>query len=102
MKTAEIREKTDQELSDELEGCKRELFNLRFQWQTEDASNPAQYQALRRDIARINTVLRERQIGLNADLDGRASVGEPEEAEGTSEDTEAVGAGSASESSSEE
>ena len=102
MKAAEIREKTDQELHDELEGCKRELFNLRFQWQTEDASNPAQYQALRRDIARINTVLRERQLDINADLDGRSASQEPEEAESTSEDTEVAGEETASESSSEE
>ena len=102
MKAAEIREKTDQELRDELEGCKRELFNLRFQWQTEDASNPAQYQVLRRDVARINTVLRERQFGINADLDGRSASAEPEAAESTSEDTEVAGGETASESSSEE
>jgi len=102
MKTAEIREKTDQELQDELEGCKRELFNLRFQWQTEDAANPAQYQLLRRDIARINTVLRERQLEINTDLDGRSASPESAETDGAGEGVDGADEETASESSSEE
>lgn len=79
MKAAELREKTDEELREELVGCKRELFNLRFQWQTEEASNPAQYERLRRDVARVCTILREREFGVNADLDARAPAAPEEE-----------------------
>ena len=46
MKPSELREKSDEDLRAELEGSKRELFNLRFQWQTEEAANPAQYATL--------------------------------------------------------
>lgn len=77
MKASELREMTEQELRDELTGCKRELFNLRFQWQTEESSNPAQYKRLRHDIARICTVLRERDLGINAELDALKSPEEP-------------------------
>ncbi len=69
MKASELRERTTEELLSELEGCKRELFNRRFQWQTEETANPDQYGKLRRDIARILTILRERELGINQDLD---------------------------------
>ena len=88
MKASELRERTDDELADELEGCKRELFNMRFQWQTEEASNPSQYPKLRRSIAQIKTVQRERQLGINADADTHqaASSTPEEEAEATPSD----------------
>ena len=79
MKATELREKTDEELREELAGFKRELFNLRFQWQTEEASNPAQYNKLHRDIARVGTVLRERELAINADLDSRASANQEDD-----------------------
>ncbi len=69
MKTSELRERTNEELADELDASKRELFNRRFQWQTEETSNPAQYGKLRRDIARILTVLNERKLDINSDID---------------------------------
>jgi len=79
MKATELREKTDEELREELAGFKRELFNLRFQWQTEEASNPAQYNQLRRDVARVGTILRERELAINADLDSRVSAKQEED-----------------------
>jgi large subunit ribosomal protein L29 len=48
-----------------LEGCKRELLNLRFQWQVGELRNSAQYKQTRKDIARLKTVLRETELGIN-------------------------------------
>ena len=67
MKASELRERTTEELMDELDASQRELFNRRFQWQTEESANPAQYRKLRTDIARIKTILNERDRGINAD-----------------------------------
>ncbi len=68
MKASEIREKSHQEIIDELEACKRELLNFRFQWQSGEIRNSAQYKQIRKDIARLKTVLREVELGINADL----------------------------------
>jgi len=59
---AELREMDDQELVDNLATAKQELFNLRFQHVTGRLDNYARLRQVRRDIARINTVLREREI----------------------------------------
>lgn len=68
MKASEIREKSHQEMLEELEGCKRELLNFRFQWHAGEISNSAQYKHIRKDIARLKTVLREVELGVNTDL----------------------------------
>lgn len=68
MKASEIREKSHQEIREELEGCKRELLNFRFQWQAGEIRNSAQYKQIRKDIARLKTVLREVELGINTDL----------------------------------
>lgn len=68
MKASEIREKSHQEMLEELEGCKRELLNFRFQSQAGEISNSAQYNHIRKDIARLKTVLREVELGVNTDL----------------------------------
>ncbi len=68
MKASEIREKSHQEILEELEGCKRELLNFRFQWQAGEVRNSAQSKQIRKDIARLKTVLREVELGVNADL----------------------------------
>ncbi len=68
MKTGEIREKSRQEMLEELEGCKRELLNLRFQWQAGELRNSAQYKQIRKDVARLKTVLRETELGINKNL----------------------------------
>lgn len=56
----------DDRLVDELKRAKEELFNLRFQSATGQVDNPSRIRAVRRDIARIYTVLRERELGLRA------------------------------------
>ena len=68
MKASEIREKPHQEILDELEACKRELLNLRFQWQAGELRNSAQYRQIRKDVARLKTVLREEELGINTNL----------------------------------
>ena len=59
---AELRELADDQLLDQLGESKQELFNLRFQIATGQLENSAQISQVKRDIARINTVLREREM----------------------------------------
>ena len=60
--TDELREMDDDELANRLTEAKQELFNLRFQIVTGQLDNSARIQTVRRDIARILTVLREKEI----------------------------------------
>ena len=57
MKVNEIREFTSAELESNLADLKKELFNLRFQNATNQLENPMRINAVKKDIARINTVL---------------------------------------------
>ncbi|KQQ25734.1 MULTISPECIES: 50S ribosomal protein L29 [unclassified Frondihabitans] len=56
----------DERLVDELKKAKEELFNLRFQSATGQLENHGRVRAVKRDIARIYTVLRERELGIRA------------------------------------
>ena len=60
MKPAEIRELSSDELETKLQELTEERFRLRFRSATESIENPMRFRAIRRDIARIKTVLRER------------------------------------------
>jgi large subunit ribosomal protein L29 len=60
-KAAELRELPNEELLSRLESAKEELFNLRFQDATGQLDNPMRVKQVRHDVARILTVLRERQ-----------------------------------------
>jgi large subunit ribosomal protein L29 len=60
----ELRELTEDELTERLRGSKEELFNLRFQMATGQLSNNRRLRTVRQEIARIYTVLRERELGL--------------------------------------
>ncbi len=71
-KAATLRTLSDDQLFDELDSAKKELFNLRFAFATGQLDNSAQVAATKRDIARIHTVLREREIAA-ADLQAGAS-----------------------------
>ena len=62
MKTAEIREQTNEEIQRLLAEKKRALFNLRFQRETEQLERPAELRKLKTGIARMLTVLREREL----------------------------------------
>ena len=61
-KTAELREMSDDELVTRLVEARQELFNLRFQHVTGQLDNYSRLGQLRRDIARIETLLRENEI----------------------------------------
>jgi large subunit ribosomal protein L29 len=62
----ELRELTDEELTERLRESKEELFNLRFQMATGQLHNNRRLRTVRREIARVYTVLRERELGLAA------------------------------------
>jgi large subunit ribosomal protein L29 len=59
---SELREMDEQELLDNLASAQQELFNLRFQHVTGQLDNYSRLSAVRRDIARLHTILREREI----------------------------------------
>lgn len=63
MKAAQVRGMTDDQLSDELVKLKKEQFNLRFQAASGQLENTARVRQIRRDIARIETIARERPAG---------------------------------------
>ena len=62
MKAVEIRELSQAELADKLKDLKAELFNLRFQLAVNQLENPVRIKTVKRDIARIKTVIRQREI----------------------------------------
>ena len=61
MKIAEIRALNDEELNAKLKELKSELFNLRFQHATGQLDNPMHLKQVKRDYARVKTILRERK-----------------------------------------
>jgi large subunit ribosomal protein L29 len=63
--TNELRELHDDELETRLYEAKEELFNLRFQMATGQLDNNRRLRTVRHDIARIYTILRERELGLS-------------------------------------
>jgi large subunit ribosomal protein L29 len=65
VKAAELRELSEQELIARLREAKAELFNLRVQNATGQLDNNRRLQTVRRDIARIYTIMRERELGLS-------------------------------------
>ncbi|MEZ4711292.1 MAG: 50S ribosomal protein L29 [Caldilineaceae bacterium] len=66
MKASEIRSMTNAELANRLDDSYQEIFNLRFQRASGKLTNTARMGMVRKDIARIKTILREREL---ADLD---------------------------------
>ena len=62
MKVKEIRELTTEQIVAEIKENKEELFNLRFQQATGNLEKPSRIRDLRHDVARLKTVLREREL----------------------------------------
>lgn len=60
MKAADLRDKTPDQLREELAALKKEAFNLRFRAATGQNENTARMRAVRRDVARVNTILNEK------------------------------------------
>ncbi len=66
MKAKEFRELTEVELQEKLKNLKEELFHLRFQNAVNQLENPMRIKAVKKDIARVLTVLREYQDSANS------------------------------------
>ncbi|MBE6025331.1 MAG: 50S ribosomal protein L29 [Firmicutes bacterium] len=62
MELKKMREMTEVELNGELDKMKKELFNLRFQHVTGQLENPVKMRELKKDIARVKTILREKEL----------------------------------------
>ncbi|WP_422749457.1 50S ribosomal protein L29 [Mycobacterium sp. WMMD1722] len=69
----ELRELSDDELIERLRESKEELFNLRFQMATGQLANNRRLRTVRQEIARVYTILRERELGLAAGPAGEES-----------------------------
>ena len=74
IKATDLREISDEGLVEKLREAKAELFNLRVQSATGQLDNHGRLQVIRRDIARIYTIMRERELGLSAAPDAVAEV----------------------------
>ena len=68
MKIQEIRDLSTQELEDKVKGLKEELFNLRFQNATNQLDNPMRIVSVKKDIAKVKTVLKEKELGINTSV----------------------------------
>ena len=64
MKVKEIRVRSDEELAKQLEEAYQELFNLRFRAATRPLVNPREIPRVKREIARLKTIIRERELGI--------------------------------------
>ncbi|PZC52742.1 MULTISPECIES: 50S ribosomal protein L29 [unclassified Mesotoga] len=64
MKAVELQKFTDEELTQMLEDSKRKLMDLRFQLEMNKLKNHSQITVVKRDIARIKTILRGRELGI--------------------------------------
>ncbi len=62
MKAADIRDLTDAEIQQRIADAQEELFRLRFRSATQQLENPSLVRKLRRDVARMKTILREREL----------------------------------------
>ena len=62
MKAKELREMTDVELNKQLKDLKAELFNLRFQHAINQLENPGRIEAVKKDIARVMTIMAEKNV----------------------------------------
>ena len=68
MKVTELRELSTEELNQKLADCKQELFNLRFQLAINQLDNPKQISDVKKTIARIKTIIHERELEDSAVL----------------------------------
>jgi large subunit ribosomal protein L29 len=85
--TAQLRVSTEEELHAKLAEAKEELFNLRFQGATGQLESHGRLRAVRKEIARIYTVMRERELGIITLIE---ESGEPEAPEATGPRTSAA------------
>lgn len=69
MKINEIRDLSGEEIVDKIQEMKEELFNLRFQNATSRLENPMRIGIVKKDIARLKTVLKEKELGINSNIE---------------------------------
>ena len=74
MKAQEIREMSGEQILQEMGALERKVFDLRTQAATEELSVPSELRKARRDIARMRTILRQRELATNADPDDRETA----------------------------
>ncbi|ESE29761.1 MAG: 50S ribosomal protein L29 [[Eubacterium] brachy] len=67
MELNKIREMSDKELNAELIKLKKDLFNLRFQHVTGQLENPVKLREIKKDIARVKTIIREKELTAQAE-----------------------------------
>jgi len=84
----QLRSSSPEELSSKLAEAKEELFNLRFQGATGQLESHGRLRAVRKEIARIYTVMRERELGIITDVDEDARDVPADVAEATDVSTE--------------
>src|ERR1700755_3697866 len=91
----ELRTSTEEELGSKLAEAKEELFNLRFQGATGQLENHGRLRAVRKEIARIYTVMRERELGIITLIEDSGEPGDEAPAagaaSGSAEDDEEAG-----------
>ena len=68
MKIQDIRDLSTQELEDKVKDLKEELFNLRFQNATNQLDNPMRIVSVKKDISKVKTVLKEKELGINTSV----------------------------------
>ena len=68
MTAKEVREKESEKIIKNIKELKEELFNLRFQSAANKLENPMRFRLVRKDIARMMTILRERELKINDNL----------------------------------
>ena len=72
LKASELDELNSTDLETRLREAKEELFNLRFQAATGQLDNNGRVRVVRKDIARIYTIMRERELGITSETEGAA------------------------------
>ena len=80
MKPGDIRNQSDDQLKESLVGLRKEAFNLRFQRASGQLENTARVRMIRRDIARIKTVLTQRKLGVAAPAGKEGATPKPAKA----------------------
>ena len=68
MKAKEVRQMSEKELNSNLIDLKAELFNLRFQLATGQLDNPLKIGLVRKNIARVKTIIKERELGIRKEV----------------------------------
>jgi large subunit ribosomal protein L29 len=82
----QLRSSSPEELNSKLAEAKEELFNLRFQGATGQLESHGRLRAVRKEIARIYTVMRERELGIITDVDEETPVDVAASTEGSAEE----------------